>query len=723
LVDVMNLPPPIPTFIQSLDAILHADQVMTGENATNIWAAFAKRGMGYSAAVPGSAATIGVTESYETPPPSPALWTYNAGQPIYSSPALGPDGTIYFASADGKLHALNRDGTKKWDVSLGVAGMTYIDSSPAVGPDGDIYIGTVGNGNGALYAVHPDGSIKWSYTVIDWIESSPAIGADGTVYFGCWDGKLYALNPDGTLKWTHSTAGTFAFSSPAIDKDGVIYIGCAFDNKLYAVNPNGTLKWTTPVPAEIFSSPVIDWSGTANANSANGTVYFASYAGILYALNTSDGSIRWQEQTGGPIISSPAVDLDGNVYVGSENGRLYKFQPGGGDAWNYQAGAPIDSSPAIGWDGRVFFAANDGKLYVLRTNGTLITSFQMGADSFSSPAVGSDGRIYIGCSDSKLYVYPAETLLAPSSWPMFRNDPRHLGNQGSIWFDGGSLLADGSFWVLMHSSIYPLSFGGSGAPGDSLKLEWSNNLKDWYLRRYFPIGAQGTHGRGSFLDTAAPIGHERFFYRAKVANFPFLQSRNPYGFVKITVPPGSSMIANPLNTRTNTLTGLFPNPPDGTTFYKFNSSSQNWSVYFFDLEFSSGWTEDTSLLPGEGGIIYNPTAEPFVVTFIGEVLQGHLSAPLPSAFSIRGPMVPQAGGLTSLFGFGPEDGLASGDKVLRLINLRGDYVTYTYDTVSGWSRTDPSPTVLLEPRPEVGEAVFFNLLAPRTWTRYFSVWP
>ncbi|MGH2372834.1 MAG: hypothetical protein ACRDIC_05070 [bacterium] len=182
------------------------------------------------------------------------------------------------------------------------------------------------------------------------------------------------------------------------------------------------------------------------------------------------------------------------------------------------------------------------------------------------------------------------------------------------------------------------------------------------------------------------------------------------------------MISNPLNTRTNTLNGLIPHPPDGTVFWKW--TSQGWYGYFFeDNEFGLGWSEDTTMLPGEGGLIVNPTAEPFVITIIGEVLQGHLSAALPAGFWIRGAMVPQEGGLTTLLGFGPEDGLANGDTVLRFINLRGDYVTYTYDTAGGWSRTDPSPTIPLQPRPEVGESVFFNLLAPRTWARYFSVWP
>jgi hypothetical protein len=46
-----------------------------------------------------------------------------------------------------------------------------------------------------LYAVNPDGTMKWKFTtgVIQDIDSSPAIGTDGTVYFGSDDGNLYAV--------------------------------------------------------------------------------------------------------------------------------------------------------------------------------------------------------------------------------------------------------------------------------------------------------------------------------------------------------------------------------------------------------------------------------------------------------------------------------------------------------------------------------------------------
>jgi outer membrane protein assembly factor BamB len=75
--------------------------------------------------------------------------------------------------------------------------------------------------------------------------SSPAIGSDGTIYVGSCDNKLYAIKPDGTLKWSFPT-GYWVFSSPAIGSDGTIYVG-SYDGKLYAIYGSGTLA-NTPWP-------------------------------------------------------------------------------------------------------------------------------------------------------------------------------------------------------------------------------------------------------------------------------------------------------------------------------------------------------------------------------------------------------------------------------------------------------------------------------------------
>ena len=66
--DGLNLAPANPTFLQARDAILQADLVLTGgANKNELWAAFAKRGMGMSATSPASTSTTGVVEAFDLP--------------------------------------------------------------------------------------------------------------------------------------------------------------------------------------------------------------------------------------------------------------------------------------------------------------------------------------------------------------------------------------------------------------------------------------------------------------------------------------------------------------------------------------------------------------------------------------------------------------------------------------------------------------------------------
>ena len=92
------------------------------------------------------------------------------------------------------------------------------DSSPAIAPDGTIYFGTFA---GTLWAVNPDGSRNWTFKTGTEIKSSPAVGTDGTIYFGGRDRKFYAVRPDAGIA-----------SNAEVDRTGVriaVGKGAAYD--------------------------------------------------------------------------------------------------------------------------------------------------------------------------------------------------------------------------------------------------------------------------------------------------------------------------------------------------------------------------------------------------------------------------------------------------------------------------------------------------------------
>ena len=320
-------------------------------------------------------------------------WRYQTGSYVYAcSPAISKDGTIYIGNYDGYLYAMNPDGSLQWQSDIG----HEIRSSPAIGADGTIYIGS---GDQLLYAVNPDGSIKWQFETGGKVESSPAIGADGTIYIGSLGGYLYAINPDGTLKWRNAAAG-FISSSPAIGADETIYVGNR-GSYICAVNPDGSLKWQYATGSGIYSSPSI---GT------DGTIYIGSGGDLdmyLYAMNPN-GTLKWRYLTGGSgttMTSSPAIGEDGTIYIGSDDHYLYAINPNGTLQWQYDMGYQIRSSPTIGADGTIYVGSEWTYLYAINPDGTRKWWYQTGGGVESSPSIGADGTLYVGSRDGYIYAF------------------------------------------------------------------------------------------------------------------------------------------------------------------------------------------------------------------------------------------------------------------------------------------------------------------------------
>jgi len=342
---------------------------------------------------------------YTGPTSARVEWTYTAGSYVNSSPAIGTDGTVYTGSEDGKLYAISPEGSLKWSYLTG-GGI----SSPAIGADGSVY---VGSSNGRLYAITSNGLLKWSNTLGGRILSSPALGDDGTLYVGSENGSLYAINLDsGSSRWSYTTGGHI-LSSPAIGTDGTVYVG-SWDNKLYALDPNGSLKWSFTADGGIHASPAIG---------VDGTIYVGSQNRKFYALNTN-GSLKWSFTAGNSFHSSPAIGVDGTVYVGSWDNKLYALNPNGSLKWSYATGAGIQySSPAVGADGTIYVGSADNKLYAINPNGSFKWSYVTGGGIYySSPAIGADGTIYVGSSDGKLYAIGGtkeptiDGTLSPGEW-------------------------------------------------------------------------------------------------------------------------------------------------------------------------------------------------------------------------------------------------------------------------------------------------------------------
>ena len=146
------------------------------------------------------------------------------GEFMQGEPVLASDGTIYLPTVVGG-EAVN---PRK-------AGTPLVCGALRVPKPDDPHWST-------LYAISPNGGIEWRFhpPTGQVVTSSAAVGADGTIYVpaavgtfdGCGDkraffssgdrGYVYALTPEGKVKWRHETDGAVV-SAPTLAPDGTLY--------------------------------------------------------------------------------------------------------------------------------------------------------------------------------------------------------------------------------------------------------------------------------------------------------------------------------------------------------------------------------------------------------------------------------------------------------------------------------------------------------------------
>jgi len=243
----------------------------------------------------------------------------------------------------------------------------------------------------------------------------------------------------------------------------------------------------------------------------------------------------------------------------------------------------------------------------------------------------------------------------------------------------------------------PFRFKTQLPKGAPYTIEASTDLLHWN-----PI-SQDTAGAESleYMDSDASK-HSYRFYRLQAGE---VLSVNVIGYVSVTLAPGFSMIANPLDGPSNSVADMFKDWPDDTTLHKFDTR-------FFRLDENAvkngKWTNSTETLsPGEGAIFFNPTSDYKAHSFVGEVMQGNVSIPIPSGFSLRSSIVPQPGSIEDL-----QFPIADGDVIHLFDRDRQKYVLHPYEG-GKWSAGPPIVSA--------GESFWVAKTEPGNWTSHFSI--
>ncbi len=226
------------------------------------------------------------------------------------------------------------------------------------------------------------------------------------------------------------------------------------------------VKWKFPTGEGVVSSPVC----------ADGTIYFGSDDGHLYAVDAETGVQRWMFLTKGPVPSTPAVagglvyvaSYDGNFYaVDARTGRLkWKFATGGERRFeakglhglqpkNQTIADPFDvylSSPVVA-EGKVYFGSGDGNVYALDAlTGALRWKYSTGDVVHASPAYVS-GTVFVGSFDS--YFYALDGATGELNWRFHGGEDPVIHNQ--VGFQSSPAVVNGVVYTgCRDSMVYAL---------------------------------------------------------------------------------------------------------------------------------------------------------------------------------------------------------------------------------------------------------------------------
>lgn len=366
------------------DQIIHAD--LLRDLTTASWPMFGN-----------NPARTGAVASIPQPPvlKGSLLWSRKLS-PIFSSSVAGL-GMVYIASTDGYLYALKQEsGAMVWRANV----RSYLsDATPALAGQ-VIFVATHGTAIMALDAL--SGHIYWSYDTREKIQSPP-LAVRGRVLIASRT-TLWSLDAaSGQLRWKfHRGADNWpTLSAPTLIGD-TVYFGPGSEDRVWALRfSDGGVRWSFNTGDRIMSAVLGD----------AGTVYVATWHGIIFALDSNSGSLHWHF-TLNQVLRSSVIDgvggsmalADGRLYIGDYRGTVLCLDALRGQSiWRFATGGQVLGTPIVA-AGVVYIGSDDGNFYALDTrSGRPYWRYQTGDARSSASFV--DNHLYIGSISGVMYAF------------------------------------------------------------------------------------------------------------------------------------------------------------------------------------------------------------------------------------------------------------------------------------------------------------------------------
>lgn len=292
-------------------------------------------------------------------------WKYHIDDYSGVTPVISDDNTTIYILNKDFLYSLSTEGTLKWKQELSCSYRRYL----SIANDGIIYIPHYDT----LVALNTDGTLTWKCTLPGSYSKSTSIGAEGTIYVNPGSGsKIYAVNPDGTIKWLSnpSELSSIISNAFAIDDEEILYFISWLDYSspaLVSVDGNsGNIRWTF----NLGSGSYINEEPNVIIG-PNGTIYTTSSYGLCAITNS--GTLKWKVRYGAYVYGTPVVGQNSTIYV-TGGGYLYAINSDSTLDWSYHGlkGEERNQPPVIA-NGKIFIQTNIA-LYAIQAYGELVNA-------------------------------------------------------------------------------------------------------------------------------------------------------------------------------------------------------------------------------------------------------------------------------------------------------------------------------------------------------------
>ncbi len=149
-------------------------------------------------------------------PQEPTIaWTFEDPDGFSGGPAIASDGTVFAASNGGILYALRPDGSVRWQIALPAPAV----GAPGLGINGEVY---VADSQGGLSAFSAEWDSLWYFLPDNAKKTTagPVVAPDGTIYY-VLGANVQAISPDGEGLWNVQALQAGSSNSPLkIDPGG-----------------------------------------------------------------------------------------------------------------------------------------------------------------------------------------------------------------------------------------------------------------------------------------------------------------------------------------------------------------------------------------------------------------------------------------------------------------------------------------------------------------------